>query len=46
MANIITYLNWRGDLDFTERPFCKADNLALEILSYLDLEQIVSPDAK
>lgn len=46
MGNINTYLKWRGDLDFTERPFCEADNLALAILSYLDLEQIVSHDQK
>lgn len=46
MGNIITYLSWRGDLDFTERPFCEADNLTLAVLSYLDLEQIVSPDGK
>ena len=40
MGNINTYLNWRGDLDFTERPFCEADNLALANLSYLELGQI------
>ena len=44
MGNINTYLNWRGALDFTERPFCEADNLALAILSYLELGQIVSYD--
>lgn len=46
MGNINTYLKWRGDLDFTERTFCEADNLALAILSYLDLGQIVSHDQK
>lgn len=38
MGNIITYLKWRGDLRFQDRPFCEADNLALALLSYADLE--------
>ena len=41
MGNINTYLKWRGDLTFTERSFCEADNLALAILSYLNFSQIV-----
>lgn len=41
MGNIITYLKWRGDLTFLERPFCEVDNLVLAELSYLDLSGIV-----
>lgn len=41
MENILTYLKWRGDLAFAERPFCEADNLALSELAYLDLAGIV-----
>lgn len=44
MGNINTYLKWRGDLSFAERPFCEADNLALALLSYLDFDDIV-PDS-
>ncbi len=41
MGNIITYLKWRGDLTFLERPFSEVDNLVLSELSYLDLSGIV-----
>lgn len=41
MGNVISYLKWRGDLDFRERSFCEADNLALAMLSYEDLNGIV-----
>ncbi len=44
MGNINPHLIWRGDLDFAERLFCAADNLALAILSYLDLGRIVPAD--
>ena len=33
MGNIVTYLRWRGDLDFREREFCDADNLVLSALA-------------
>lgn len=46
MGNIHTYLNWRGDLELTEHPFCEADNLTLAVLSYLDLEGIVPDDGR
>lgn len=41
MENIISYLKWRGDLNFKERSFCEADNLALAMLSYENLDGIV-----
>ena len=41
MGNINTYLKWRGDLNFAERPFCDVDNLALALLSYVNFEEIV-----
>lgn len=41
MGNILTYLKWRGDLTFTERPFCEVDNLVLSELAYLNLAGIV-----
>ena len=46
MGNIITYLKWRGDLDFRERPFCEADNLVLSALVYLDFTGIVPETAE
>ena len=41
MGNIMTYLKWRGDLTFEERPFCEVDNLVLSELAYLDFSHIV-----
>ena len=36
MANILDYLDWRGDLTLSERPFNEVDNLILAELCYLD----------
>ena len=44
MANIMDYLDWRGDLSLADSPFNEVDNLLLAELSFLDLEGIV-PDA-
>ena len=41
MANILDYLDWRGDITFAERPFNEVDNLLLAELSYLDFGGIV-----
>ena len=47
MADIITYMDWRGDLSFLERPFNEVDNLILTELAYLDMGDIVpGPDQK
>ena len=43
MANIIDYLNWRGDITFDERPINDVDNIILATFSYLDLTGIVPP---
>lgn len=40
MADIITYLKWRGDLNFKERAFCEVDNLVLSMFAYVDLPDI------
>ncbi len=39
--NITSYIKWRGDLTFEERPFCDVDNLVLSELTYLDLNGII-----
>lgn len=46
MANILDYLDWRGDITFEERPFNEVDNLILSVLSYLNFDGIVSGSAK
>lgn len=37
MGNIESYLKWRGDLSFSERPFCEVDNLIFSEITYFDL---------
>ena len=36
MANVLDYLDWRGDLPFPSAPFCEVDNLILSLLAYMD----------
>ena len=40
MANILDYIDWRGDLAFRERPFNDVDNLILSTLAYTDFSGI------
>ena len=44
MANILDYLDWRGDLPFSASPFNEADALILAELSYFPAEGIVPRD--
>ena len=41
MANMMDYLEWRGDLDFHKAPFNEVDNLILTQIIYLDLDGVV-----
>lgn len=43
MANILDYVDWRGDLTLDQSPFNEVDNLILSQLSYLDFQGIVPP---
>lgn len=42
MANMVDYLEWRGDLSFRTSGFNEVDNLLLAQLVYVDFEGIVS----
>ena len=44
MANILDYLNWRGDLSFEISPFNEVDGLILSYLSYLDMDELFRVD--
>lgn len=44
MANIIDYLNWRGDLTFEQVKLNEVDNLILSQLAFIDFSGIVSAD--
>ena len=41
MANLMHYLDWRGDLTFSQAPFNEVDNLILAELAFVDLREIV-----
>lgn len=41
MANIMDYLDWRGDIPLSVSPFNEVDNLILAELSFLDMTGIV-----
>lgn len=43
MANILDYIDWRGDLTLAQSPFNEVDNLILAELSFLDFAGIVPP---
>ena len=41
MANILDYLDWRGDLTLRQDPFNEVDNLLLSELAFVDFRGIV-----
>ena len=41
MANLLDYLDWRGDLTLDQAPFNEVDNLILAELSFVDFRDIV-----
>ena len=41
MANVFDYLDWRGDLEFSQSPFGEIDSLILSLISYVDFGGIV-----
>ncbi len=43
MANLTSYLRWRGDIPLTSQPFGDIDNLLFSALAYLDFEGIIPP---
>ena len=43
MANILDYLEWRGDLTLEVSPFNEVDALLLAELSFINFEGLVPP---
>ena len=41
MANLLDYLDWRGDLTLKQSPFNEVDNLILAELAFVDFNGIV-----
>src|SRR5574344_1882347 len=46
MANLLDYLDWRGDLTLAHSPFNEVDNLILAELSFVDFKDIVPAPGK
>ena len=44
MGTLFDYLNWRGDLTFSQAPINEVDSLIFALLSYVDFEGIVPAD--
>ena len=44
MGTLFDYLNWRGDLSFSQAPINEVDSLIFSLLSYLDFDGIVPSD--
>lgn len=43
MANLLVYLDWRGDLTLEQSPFNEVDNLILAEVSFVDFSDVVPP---
>ena len=41
MGNLLSYIIWRGDISFLERPFNEVDNLVFSMISYIDFRGLV-----
>ncbi len=44
MANLLDYIDWRGDLSFEKSPLNEVDLAVLATFSYIDLKNIVPAD--
>lgn len=44
MGTVFDYLDWRGDLSFTEAPLNEVDCLLFSLISYVNFYGIVPPD--
>ena len=41
MANLLDYMNWRGDLTFAASPLNEVDNLIFSKMTFIDLQNIL-----
>lgn len=41
MANLLDYIDWRGDLDFQRDSLCEVDNLIFSELAYIPWEEVL-----
>ena len=43
ITTVFDYLDWRGDISFSQLPPCEVDSLVFSLLSYIDFDGIVPP---
>lgn len=41
MSDVFDYLDWRGDISFSESPFNEADNVVFTLLTYINFTDVV-----
>ena len=41
ITTVFDYLDWRGDISFSQMPLCEVDSLIFSLLSYIDFDGIV-----
>ena len=41
MANMMDYIDWRGDIPFSQVPLNEVDNLVLSAICYVDFEDVI-----
>ncbi len=46
MGTLLEYLEWRGDLRFSEVELCEVDSLILSIISYINFDGIVPEEGE
>lgn len=46
MNDVLTYIEWRGDLSFSQSGFNEVDNLIFSLLSYFDFKDILPKPGK
>ena len=44
MATVSDYLDWRGDISFSDDPFNEVDNVLLSLIAYVDFEGVLDEE--
>lgn len=44
MGNVIDYISWRGDLEFSQDEFNEVDNLIMSSIAYVSFEKLIKRD--
>jgi hypothetical protein len=44
MATVSDYLDWSGDISFSDDPFNEVDNVLLSLIAYVDFEGVLDEE--